>query len=207
MKSLKHKLTLLILVSVSLVFLLVAFALNNSLKAYFVDEKIQQLHHQGREIQNAFLKDNLFNSIRTQEIFNEIETLERYFDQTIWLIDQRGYIYVSSADIDVEVIEGQLDIEEIQGVFSGQRIEKRRNNSNFFNEPVITMAYPIFNKDQEVVFALYLHTKVSGVMDAKEEVFKIIGFLFFFGVGGLVLAIYIFTHKMTQDLSNLNNGV
>lgn len=207
MKSLKHKLTLLILVSVSLVFLLVAFALNNSLKAYFVDEKIQQLHHQGREIQNAFLKDNLFNSIRTQEIFNEIETLERYFDQTIWLIDQRGYIYVSSADIDVEVIEGQLDIEEIKGVFSGQRIEKRRNNSNFFNEPVITMAYPIFNKDQEVVFALYLHTKVSGVMDAKEEVFKIIGFLFFFGVGGLVLAIYIFTHKMTQDLSNLNNGV
>ena len=207
MKSLKHKLTLLILISVSLVFLLVAFGLNNSLKTYFVDEKIQQLHHQGREIQNAFLKDNLFNSIRTQEIFNEIETLERYFDQTIWLIDQRGYIYVSSADIDVEVIEGQLDLEEIQGVFSGQVIEKRRNNSNIFNEPVITMGYPIFNKDQEVVFALYLHSEVSGVMAAKEEVFKIIGFLFFFGIGGLVLIIYIFTHKMTQDLSGLNEGV
>jgi signal transduction histidine kinase len=172
-----------------------------------VDEKIKQLNHQGEEIQNAFIKDNLFNSLRTEEIFNEIETLERYFEQTIWLIDQRGYIYVSSADIDVELIEGQLDLEEIQGVFSGQVIEKRRNNSNFFNEPVITIAYPIFNKDQEVVFALYLHSEVSGVLEAKEGIFLIVALSFIFGILGIVMIIYIFTHKMTVDLAYLNDGV
>lgn len=58
-------------------------------------------------------------------------------------------------------------------------IEKRQNSSNFFNEPVITLVYPIVNKDQTVVFALYLHSEVSGVMAAKEGVFRIIGLLLF----------------------------
>lgn len=207
MKSLISKFTTLFVLSVALVFLLLSFGLNKALEEYFIKEKMDTLLKHGEEVQRAYLEESIFVTLKEKELLKEIKTLSYYFDETIWLIDQRGYVYVSKEDVSIEVIKNAIDPGEINSIMSGQSILKESDDSTFFNKPVLTLGRPILNEKDEVVFALYIHVEVPEVLETRAGVFTIIGFAFFFGVTLVALIVYLASRRMSKDLKGLNQRV
>lgn len=207
MKSLFSKFLLIVSIVIFISFVTMFFSLKNMLENHFIDMKAEQLINHAKGIQESYSGNRLFGGLTTLEIENEIDNLEQYFQAEIWIVDQRGYVYVTSQDQNIDKIKAELNIDEVNEIFSGKIVNREGHYQSVSNETLITIAYPIEDSSGQVIFALYIHVPVPEVLEANQGLFQvaltvfIIIFIFAIGI------IFIFTRNMIGDIKSLNATV
>lgn len=207
MKSLFSKFLLVVSIVILISFFLMFFSLKNMLESHFVEMKAEQLIKHAEGIQESYTGNKLFGGLTTLEIENEIDNLEQYFQAEIWIVDQRGYVYMTAHDQNIDKIKAELNVEEVNEIFAGKIVNREGHYQSVSNETLITVAYPIKDTNDQVIFALYIHVPVPEVLEANQGLFQvaltvfIIIFVFAIGI------IFLFTRNIIGDIKSLNDTV
>ncbi|MBN2794364.1 MAG: HAMP domain-containing histidine kinase [Clostridia bacterium] len=207
MKSLFSKFLMIVCIVLILSFSVMFLSLKNMLENHFVEMKAEQLIHHAEGIQETYMNNRVFNGLSTVDIENEMNNLEQYFDAEIWIVDQRGYVYITSDEQDLDKVKSELNINEIAQIFDGKIINREGHYQTLSQETLITIGYPIKNAQDDVVFALYIHVPVPEVLEANQGLFQVTLFAFLIILMMAIGIIFVFTRKMIKDIKRLNKTV
>lgn len=207
MKSLFTKFLFIFLAVIIISFSILIVSLNGLFESHFLSAKYEEMLKYAESIQDSYQLDQLFKVYSTQDIEGEIKNLERYFGATIWMVSPKGYIYITSEDENLELIENELNVEEIAQIFDGKTIMRKGHYSTVSSDAVITVAYPIYNIYNEVDFALFMHVPVPEVVKAGQGLYQVALVVL---IGVLLTAlgiIFVFTRHIINDIHALKTTV
>lgn len=198
-KTLFKKLMVTHLVVILISIAVLGVFLSQLMKNYFLNMKEDELTTKGQEISSItaqYLKGEL-DEDTTRYIIN---SLERFVDARVWVVDKNGLIRMVSRGSQcgrgrMMMRQGfQLPPEETNRVLNGETV-KQVGESPHFTEPMVSVAVPIVDRAparHEVIGAVFLHAPVTGVTVTLQKVytFLIIATLVAVILAGL-LAVYL----------------
>ncbi len=206
MKSLYGKLVLMTTGIMVLGFLLLTVGLNVAMKAYFIEQKTQELISLGADFQAVFDDAYLTGSLDNARVTREVSNLERYLGANVWIVNQAGQVFVSPGVSDYGLIEKQLNREDVARVFSGDTLRRQGFIRPITEEAVLTVGYPVRHGD-EVVLALFMNVSLPEINRVSADVFNI-------GIAALLVTtllasclIFFVMRTLTRELKDLNRAV
>ncbi|MTI70368.1 MAG: cell wall metabolism sensor histidine kinase WalK [Firmicutes bacterium] len=206
LKSLFSKL-LVIYISIILVgFILIAFGMSETVENYFIEKKEETLIKQAKKIEREYKKAYKTGVIDTDRINFEMEALNRYLNAKIWLINRDGEIYVNSRIEDISILDENLKYKEINKVFNGEILKRQGYFKRFYDEPVLTIGYPI-KLNNEVVFALFMHSSIPEINQTVSDILMIIIMALLISTLIAVILVFFMSKNITNQIKDLNEGV
>lgn len=190
-KTLFGKMFSLYIIIVLISFVILAIVVSNTLESYFLDQKEQKLIEQCEKVQRQVTISQKTGFINEERLSFEIDALEKYLNAKIWMVDNKGAIYISSSEEETFKINRKMVEDDIDKVFEGYIIKRHGEFNKQLNEVVLTIAYPIVYK-QKVVMALFMHASMPEIKKTIYDINKIvIGVLAFALVIGFIVAFFI----------------
>ncbi len=154
MRTLYTKFVIIYVSVVFIAFVLITYGMNTTLENYFMDNKAQQLIEESKVFQETFTESFNNGHFDSQKMVDEMANLERYIGANVWIINLNREVLVTKGAQDYALIESELNVNEIEKVFSGTIIKREGYLKSFYDEAVLTVGYPIVHDDQ-VVMALF----------------------------------------------------
>lgn len=224
------------LVTVFLLILAIAFSVTGVMLYFFLDnfvtsEKTRALES-GCDYSNAvfsrYLK-NIDSPVADTILYDNLNSLSQYLGSLIWIVDDTGHIHFKSPELPTAIINkytdstGYMKLPD-EGSFSklisseGSYSEVG-NFHGFFRDPYfanpklgdiwLTVAKSYKYKDvnnKDVMIAVYIHTPVPKLKEARYNIFK----FFLFSVGAAVfiavILVYIVSLRLSRPLKQINNA-
>jgi len=159
------------LVITAVTFLILVLLFSQLLGNYYFNRHEQLLLEEGRKI-NELVIDYLNGYITRDRMNLELQSLERFMNTRIWVLDKRGVIYGVSSN-EKEWIGKQITTKELLDVLKGQVIVKKGIYEEGGKTPMITVGMPIFVNGR-VDNAIIMHSPLYEVTNAISEVHGII---------------------------------
>jgi len=206
LKSLFGKLVITYVALILISFLLITTAMSNSFEEYFMKQKEEALINHGKTIEKEYQRAALTGVIDYDKLDWEIRALGEYLNTRIWLINNRGQIYISSRVEDISMIEMELKYDELKMIFNGEIIMRRGYFKEFFDEQVLTVGYPIKVGDR-VVLALFMHASIPEINKTIRDIYRIAFISLVFSTLIALVLIFVVSRKMTKQIKDLNNAV
>ena len=158
-------------VIIAVTFLVLGLLISQLLGNYYFQRHEKLLLEEGRKI-NEWVIDYL-NGFISRERFNmELQSLERYMNTRIWVLDRRGVIYGVSSN-EKEWIGKQITAMEMLDVLKGHVIVKKGIYDEGGKTPMITVGVPILVNGR-VDNAIIMHSPLYEVTNTISEVHGII---------------------------------
>lgn len=205
-KSISTRFFLAYIISIGIGFFIIGFAFMSSLEDHIMSNKEEIMINQAIKIEKEYEAAYKTGIVDLDKINEEIRILKNYSGGSIWLISRNGNIYIDSDDAKKYTKANILTTDEVKTVFSGKILKKRGYFKEFFDEPVISIGYPI-KIDGDVIMAIFIHASIPEVRSSIEEISEI-------GIWSLMVAAFIgfvIVFFISQDLikriRELNDGV
>lgn len=196
------KLVLVYLVVIVIIFAVLGVSMMKIFENYYFDKKSEALINEGQKLNSTVV--NYLNGRVSYERFKmELESIERFLNTKIWVIDKMGYVYGVSSQSETKWIGRQLTEEDIINVLKGNIITKRKGYDDYFGSPVMTVGIPILINGT-VENGVFMHSPIYEIKETLNEVYKII--LYSIGMS-LVIAItmlYIISQKISKPIKEIN---
>lgn len=169
---------------------------------YYFDKKSDALINEGKKLNTTIVR-HLNGEVGYERLSTELESIERFLNTKIWVVDRLGYVYGVSSKTETKWIGRQLSEEDIISVLKGNVITKRGEYDEYFGSPVMTVGVPIFING-EVVTGVFMHSPIYEVNETLREIYKII----FYAIGiSLLIAtilLYIISQKISKPILEIN---
>lgn len=180
--------------------------MSKNLENYFIQKKQDLLIDQAKIIEDQYLTYFERGIVDVDRLAFELEALDRYLNARIWMINRRGQVYVNSGGEDLTTFIKDLNIEEIQEVFQGKVLKREGTFKGFFQEPVLTIGYPIRTENQ-VVLGLFIHSSIPEILKTTKDIRRIT--LISLIISSLIALILVFltSRNLSQEISRINDGV
>lgn len=180
--------------------------LSTTFEEYFMSQKEKTLIEQCEKIQKQYSLVYERGPRYIESLKNEMEALDKYLDARIWWVDRNGEIYVDPQLEDTTWLGEKLPYEEIEEVFKGYIIKRKGRFRNYFEEPVLTIGYPII-VDNKVVIALFMHSSIPEIKSTVSDVYRITIMGLIFSILIASIAVFFLSKNLKKDIKNLNDAV
>ncbi|WIF95784.1 sensor histidine kinase [Caminicella sporogenes] len=196
-----------IYVSIILIgFLVLTYTMSKSFETYFMKQKEKVLIEQAESIQREYAVAYKTGVIDFERLNFEIQALDRYLNTRIWLINRNGNIYINSRIEDISQLKKELDLNEIERVFNGEIVRRKGYIRTFFNEPVLTIGYPIIINDR-VVFALFMNASIPEIKKTISDIYKIAFISLLFSTIIAIVLVFLISRNLTLEIKKINDAV
>lgn len=187
----------------SLLFIGIVFS--NVFKSYFISYTEKVMVKQAQQIVTEYEKAAITGIINVNQINFELQVLDKYLDASTWIVDRNGEIIIVSGEENLDHIGQPILHTALEKVFSNEVVRVENGFEQYFNEPVLSIGYPMF-LNYNVERALFIHTPMPEVLKIIQEV-RII-FLKVLGLSSLVafLCTYLLSLYITQPLKRMNQA-
>ncbi|WZL73487.1 HAMP domain-containing sensor histidine kinase [Clostridiaceae bacterium 35-E11] len=152
-------------------FLLLGLLFSQLMGNYFFNRHERVLIEEGDKI-NELVIDYLNGKISRERLNLELQSVERFLNTRIWIIDKRGTIYGVSSN-EKQWIGKQITAKEMLEVLKGRIVVKKGIYEEQDKIPMVTVGVPIFINGQ-VENAIIMHSPLYEITKAIREVHKII---------------------------------
>ena len=202
-KSIFTKQLLLYVGTLLAVFILVGITLSMVYTQHYMDEAKENLINQGMKISKEYKKAYYF----TGDLSNleyELQILEGYMAASIFFIDKNGVVVLTSPGINDAWI-GQAIANEgvIKSVLEGNVVTLQGKINGMFDEPVLTVGYPL-QTDQ--IAGIFMCTSMTEIERSLQGMYKM-GFIILTAVMSIgIVLVYIFSKKITKTLLQMNEA-
>ena len=202
-KSIFTKQLLLYVGTLLAVFILVGITLSMVYTQHYMDEAKENLINQGMKISKEYKKAYYF----TGDLSNleyELQILEGYMAASIFFIDKNGVVVLTSPGINDAWI-GQAIANEgvIKSVLEGNVVTLQGKINGMFDEPVLTVGYPL-QTDQ--IAGIFMCTSMTEIERSLQGMYKM-GFIILTAVMSIgIVLVYIFSKKITKPLLQMNEA-
>ncbi len=206
MRTLYTKFVIIYVSVVFIAFVLITYGMNTTLENYFMDNKAQQLIEESKVFQETFTESFNNGHFDSQKMVDEMANLERYIGANVWIINLNREVLVTKGAQDYALIESELNVNEIEKVFSGTIIKREGYLKSFYDEAVLTVGYPIVHDDQ-VVMALFINVSIPEIKSTLSEVYNIS--LTSLVAASMIAAVLIFimSRTMSKEILDLSKAV
>lgn len=206
MKSLFGKLLIIYIAIILIGFIFLTLIMSQSFEDYFIKEKERALIQQAQNIEKEYQRAFRTGVVDLDRVDIEMQALAKYLNARIWLISRQGKIYISSKIEDLSMIEKELKYHEIQRVFSGEIIKREGYFREFFDEPVLTIGYPIKINDR-AVFALFMHASIPEINKTISDIYRIAFVSLTVSTVIAIALLFIISRQISNQIKDLNNAV
>ncbi|MDF2548006.1 MAG: hypothetical protein K0R93_2904 [Anaerosolibacter sp.] len=184
-------------------FLLLGLLFSQLLGNYFFDRHEKLLLEEGAKI-NDLVIDYMNHYITKERLDLELQSVERFLNTRIWILDKRGYIYGVSSN-EKEWIGKQITAKEMVDVLKGRIIVKKGTFQGTWQTPMLTVGMPILVNGQ-VENAIIMHSPLYEITNTIQEVHKIIWATM--GISFIISAIviYFLSKKLSQPLQSMDQA-
>ncbi|MBF8982447.1 HAMP domain-containing protein [Lutibacter sp. B2] len=152
-------------------FLILGLLFSQLFGNYFFDRHERLLIEEGNKI-NELVIEYLNKDISRERLSLELQSVERFLNTRIWIIDKRGVIYGVSSD-EKKWIGKQITTKELLEVLSGKVVVKKGIYEEDEKTPLITVGMPIL-VNGFVDNAIIMNSPLYEVTKVINEVHKII---------------------------------
>lgn len=190
-------------VIIAVTFLILALLFSQLLGNYYFQRQEEILLEEGMKL-NELVIDHLNGYISRERLNLELQSLERFANTRIWVLDRRGTVYGVSTS-EKEWIGRQITAEEMLDVLKGQIIVKKGIYDKGGETPMITVGMPIMINGV-VVNAIIMHTPIYEVTNAISEIHKIIWTAMGISLLISIIILYIVSKKLSSPLQSMDKA-
>lgn len=206
MKTLFGKLLIINICIILAGFIILSFTMSETLENYFIRQKEELLLEQAKIIEQEYLASFGSGIVDLNRFGFELEALDRYLNARIWMINRRGQVYVNSGEDDLSAFINNVNISEIQEVFQGNVLKREGTFRGFFQEPVLTIGYPIMSGN-DVVLGLFIHASIPEIQSTTADIRRItIISLIISSIIAFILVL-LTSRNLTMEIKRINEGV
>lgn len=184
-------------------FLLLGLLFSQLLGNYFFDRHEKLLLEEGAKI-NDLVIDYMNHYITKERLDLELQSVERFLNTRIWILDKRGYIYGVSSN-EKEWIGKQITAKEMVDVLKGRIIVKKGTFQGTWQTPMLTVGMPILVNGQ-VENAIIMHSPLYEITNTIQEVHKIIWATMAISFIISAIVIYFLSKKLSQPLQSMDQA-
>ncbi|MFT9496414.1 sensor histidine kinase [Anaerosolibacter sp.] len=184
-------------------FLLLGLLFSQLLGNYFFDRHEKLLLEEGAKI-NDLVIDYMNHYITKERLDLELQSVERFLNTRIWILDKRGYIYGVSSN-EKEWIGKQITAKEMVDVLKGRIIVKKGTFQETWQTPMLTVGMPILVNGQ-VENAIIMHSPLYEITNTIQEVHKIIWATMAISFIISAIVIYFLSKKLSQPLQSMDQA-
>ncbi|MCT4563169.1 MAG: HAMP domain-containing histidine kinase [Maledivibacter sp.] len=206
MRSLFGKMFIIYIVVILISFIALISILSTTFEDYFMSQKEKSLIGQCEKIQKQYSLVYEKGPRYIDSLKDEMEALDKYLDARIWWVNRSGEIYVDPELENTTWLGEKLPYEEIEEVFKGYIIKRKGRFRNYFEEPVLTIGYPIII-DNKVVLALFMHSSIPEIKRTVSDVYRIAITGLIFSILIACIAAFFLSKNLNKDIKNLNEAV
>lgn len=201
---------------VFITFVIVGSLLNPLFRNYLITAKKNELVHKANEI-IALTQKYHDNEIDEETFRQVVETLDRFIDTPVLVVNKEGLVIVSSLrrprpgrNMPLP-IGSRLSQEEVGQVLSGQTVvQVRKNVPRYFSTPMISVAVPVTRVNatgvQEVTGAVFTLSPVFHITDIVKKAYYSLGISVVVAALLAAAIAYYFTRKISLPLKNMNEA-
>lgn len=229
-KTIFSKLVAIFMIILVIAFTIAGITLNLFLDNYVTDEKAKILEKSSEGINRVFTNyvENRYNILAESYLTNSLEAYNAYTGSIIWIVLDSGHIYRSSPEMPDALLQKYKDstgliklpdIKQYSKVMTNPGVVREVGDFyGFFREAVfnehkgnswLTVEKSFIYKDKngnDALVAIYLHTPVPEVQNARITVFSY--FLISVGVSVFIsiILVYIFSLRFSRPLKQIRNA-
>jgi signal transduction histidine kinase len=188
-------------------FAILGVVLSQAFTNYFTKEKEESLKRQGEKISEQYIRvaSGRIMDVDLYQLYNQFQVINEYLDASFILVDTGFNIIDVSADINRDYIGQRLESEVFIPVLEGKVVTTQGTIDGLFNEPVLTVCYPIVS-DNTVLCAILMNSSVPELQSAINEAYKI-GLWCLAASGVLAFALIFLSSKtMAKPLREMNEA-
>lgn len=195
------------LVSVYLIVILIIFtvlgiSMIKMFENYHFDKKSEALIDAGQKLNSTVIK-YLNNQVSYEKLGMEMESIERFLNTKIWIVDKMGYVYGVSSRSETKLIGRQITENDIVNVLKGNIIAKRGDYDEYFDSPVMTVGIPILINGK-VENGIFMHSPIYEIKETLKETYKIIIYSMLISMFIAVALLYIISQKISKPIKEIN---
>ncbi len=174
MNSIFKKLFLFYMIALGVSLIIITMALTKAFNLYFESQKKDVLIEQGEKIVHALEQSYYWGGFFDKEqLDKEIKILDEYLDSSFIYVDSDYRIRIISNDIDINWLGKNIDTYEIKQVIEGNITESEGNLGGVFENPVITIGYPV-RTNGEIIGAIFMSSPLVEIEKLGNSVYKMI---------------------------------
>ena len=183
-------------------FIIFALLLINMLEDYYFEKRTEALINEGQKLNNSVI-NYLNGEVSYERLSVELESIERFLNSKIWVVDNKGYIYGVSNKSQEEWIGKQVSTGDIISVLNGEIITNRGGYDEVFKGPVLTVGVPIIINGN-VKNAVFMHSPIYEVEETIKEILKLILTSITIALGISMMLIYFTSQRISKPLMEMN---
>lgn len=183
-------------------FFLLGAVLSVVYRERYMNETKEKLINQGMEISKEYIRAYYTGNMKN--LIFELQVLEDYMNASVFFIDHKGVLVMASSGIKEKWIGQTItNPEAINEVIKGNIVTLEGIMTDLFDEPVLTVGYPI---DSDSVAGIFMCTSMPEIQRSLQGMYKA-GFLslFFVMTVGVVL-VYLSSKKISKPLLEMNQA-
>lgn len=187
-------------VIISVAFLILGLLFSQLFENYFFSRHERLLLEEGEKI-NQLVIDYLNRDISRERLNLELQSVERFLNTRIWVIDKRGIIYGVSSD-EKKLIGKQITTKDMLEVLEGNIIVKKGVYEEIGKTPMVTVGMPIFINGR-VDNAIIMHSPLYDITKVIKEVHKIVWTAMSISFFISFIILYIVSKKVSSPISEM----
>jgi len=190
---------------VSLLFMILISGLSLIYTSHYMNEQEQQLILQGERVNESI--NNLYRNgdINTSSLDFEFQVMQKYMGTTVIFMDNNGKIIFASEGVDQTWVGKSITDEAVSVVLGGKVATVKGKAGGMFNEPFLTVGYPI--KIQDMIAGGVFMCKPMDVLHSSmfDVIFLMFGYMIPIIIMGIAL-IYYSAKKISNPLIKMNEA-
>ncbi|MGL4731759.1 MAG: sensor histidine kinase [Clostridium sp.] len=208
-KNLFSKMVLIYTVIIFLSLSLIATVLSVWFSDYYIETKQQQVLEHTKIIEELSLS-YVEGNLNYEDLNSYLKFIGKYFNENVCLIDRHGYVFVSTAEKDKDLVGKQIfsDTDVILNDFGEKNVLKKvEKNNQLFSKGDYVLMQDIKNENDEVSAFIMIDISMDYLKSSLSHIYKII----WLSTGTVmvlsIIIIYFFTDKIVirplQDMSSV----
>lgn len=195
------------LVSVYLIVILIIFVVLGAsmikmFENYYFEKRSEALIAEGQKLNSTVIK-YLNHQVTYERLGLEMESIERFLNTKVWVVDKAGYVYGVSNRSETKLIGRQLTEKDIVNVLKGNIIAKRGSYDEYFDSPVMTVGIPIF-VNGKVENGIFMHSPIYEIKETMKGTYRIVIYSMLISMVAAVVLLYFISQKISRPIKEIN---
>lgn len=187
-------------------FFILALALTQAFRGFFVEQRKAMLVEQGEKISKVFKQAYYLGGIYNKDKLNsEITILDEYLDASFIFVSQDKKITMLSNDINSKWLGQTLDSEELDIALNGKIVEAQGNLGGIFDKPVLTVGYPVVVENNQMG-VIFMNSPMTELSKTMLEAYRIILIASCVSILLGFILVYISSHRISKPLYEMNEA-
>lgn len=186
-------------------YVILGLLLSTVFSNYFIGQKEEKLREQGKIFAQECAEILQRGILDSKELGYRIQSLEDYMDASVFLLNNKGEIFLVSSGISESWVGQTITDEAISSVLSGQAVSLQGKVGSMFHEAVLTVGYPIQLR-KATLGGIFMCSSLPDIKRSISDMYQAGFICLFFVMLSTSFLIFFFSKKITRPILQMNEA-